>query len=131
MGQSFDVFKGQFIEMNLDLSSGDPAVDENEETTLRWRRNLEVSKITISTSCLGQQFTLTAEAFNLKVIGPGLPGTAMPPVTLTDGMIAADLIRNIPISVQGNGDVRLHAEATFSDGTGEDVHLVTYTKLAQ
>lgn len=104
----------------------------NSARTLTYRRQVAISKITVSTSCPGQSFTL-------KVIAIGVPdGNAAPEVDLLNGMPATDFIVNIPArppTTARTCNLRYTASATFAQGNstedGNDVHTVTYTILAQ
>jgi hypothetical protein len=104
----------------------------NTARTLSYRRQAKIAKITVSTSCPTQSFTL-------KVLATGVPdGTAAPEVNLINGMAATDFIVNIPVSpptTLRSCTLRYTASATFSQGNsiedGNDVHTVTYTILAQ
>lgn len=104
----------------------------NAARTLTYRRQVAISKITVSTSCPGQSFTL-------KVLATGVPdGIAAPEVDLVNGMPATDFIVSIPARPPNTArtcNLRYTALATFAQGNstedGNDVHTVTYTILAQ
>ena len=105
----------------------------NTLTTLRYRWQAQVSKITISTSCPGQRFSLHARAASTQ------DGSPAPAVTLTHGMPAADLIRDIPawwfLPLTRQATVEYTASATFEQGNstelGADSHVITFTLVAQ
>jgi hypothetical protein len=119
----------------LQVTSGaapqDPMSVVNSATSLSWNRKNRIQKITVSTSCPGQKFTLKVFAVNSS------EGIAAPEVTLTNGMPAADFITNCPPGGPrlNTATLRYTASATFSQGNstevGNDVHVVTYTILAQ
>jgi len=64
-------------------------------------------------------------------------GVAAPQVTLSNGMLATDIIRSIPTggTLNKSCTLRYTASATFAQGNstelGTDVHTVTYTLMAQ
>jgi len=101
-------------------------------TGLRWRQETVDTKITISTICPGQKFTLRAVATGIT--GGGTPA---PEVTLQEGMPATDFIVDIPPRKPNNGrcTVQYTAVATFEQGNslelGDDLHTITYTLVAQ
>lgn len=125
--------KGGNVAMTIStgLPGGELVSVVNTSTTLDYRRENYLTKITVSTSCPGQDFTLKVVATNVSA------GTAAPEVTLTHGMLAADFITNIPQRPPNTGSCTLQytASATFAQGSsaevGNDVHTVTYTILAQ
>ena len=108
-----------------------PVPVTNTASSLRWRRQNVISKITVSTSCPGQRFSLAVLATNLSY------GVAAPQVTLFNGMLATDFILSIPTGNPLNKTctLRYTASSTFAQGNstelGNDVHTVTYTLVAQ
>ena len=108
-----------------------PVAVTNVATSLRWRRQNVITKITVSTSCPGQRFSLAVVATNLTY------GVAAPQVTLFNGMLAADLVNSIPTGNPLNKSCTLlyTASSTFAQGNstelGNDVHTITYTLVAQ
>lgn len=117
------------------ITTGSPGVEPlpvvNTSTTLQYRRQSVISKITIKTVCPGQRFNLAALATSVT------KGVAAPEVTLTNGMLDTDFITSIPRTgaVNATATIRYTASATFAQGNstelGDDVHTVTYTILAQ
>ena len=105
----------------------------NTTSTLQYWRQGAKAKITVSTSCPGQSFTLAVMATGVTY------GVAAPQVTLTDGMLAVDFITNIPkvpaTWTSTTISLRYTASATFAQGNsaeeGNDVHSVTYTLQVQ
>lgn len=119
----------QLMSITSGIAGGEPASVVNSSCTLRFRRHAQAQRITVSTSCPGQRFTLQVQAINATI------GVPAPAVTLVDGAPAVNLLTNIPAG-GGNGRCTLQytASATFAQGNsvelGTDVHTVTYTILA-
>lgn len=113
------------------VAGGQPAVVTNTGTSLRYRRQTVLAKVTVQSSCPVQRFTLTV------VATAATGGTAQPVVTLLDGMAPTDLITGIPTGGALNKTATLQytASATFDQGNstelGSDIHTVTYTLIAQ
>ncbi|MGH2569282.1 MAG: hypothetical protein ACRDGA_13170 [Bacteroidota bacterium] len=125
---------GGNILMNITSAQAgsEPTAVTNTICTLTYRRQASVSKVTVSTSCPGQKFTLRVVAVNPT------EGVAAPQVTLVNGMLAAALINNIPAlppATNRTCTLSYTASATFAQGNsvelGDDVHTVTYTIVAQ
>jgi len=111
--------------------SGGPTPVINTATRLRYRRGVAPSKVTVSTSCPGQ-------SFNLRVLATQVTrGTPAPEVNLLTGMPALDFIIGIPAGFlnQESASLRYTASSTYQQGHsidfGNDVHVVTYTLVAQ
>lgn len=110
---------------------GEPVPAVNIGSRLRYRRQSVSAKVTVSTLCPGQKFGLRLLALNPSV------GTATSELALTDGMPPRDLIVSIPPGVPPFGTCVLQYTAAplFSQGNstelGPDVHLVTFTLVAQ
>jgi hypothetical protein len=119
------------IQVTAGAAPADPMTAINTSSSLQWRRQNKNAKITVATSCPGQRFTLRVYA-----VTPS-EGVAAPEVTLTNGMPAVNFIINCPAGGPrlNTAILRYTASATFSQGNsteiGNDVHLVTYTILAQ
>jgi hypothetical protein len=105
----------------------------NTSSTIRYtRQNNKICKITVSTSC-------PTQAFSLQVVATGVTrGVAMPAVALTNGMLAVDFITSIPGAAGWTTvtpTLQYTASATFAQGNsadlGNDVHTVTYTLQLQ
>jgi hypothetical protein len=103
----------------------------NTVTTLAYKKQAALAKITVATSCPGQ-------SYNLAVIATSVTkGVAAPQVSLVTGSPAVDFITSIPTSGAANATCRLQytASSLFSQGNstevGDDVHTVTYTIMAQ
>lgn len=99
----------------------DDAVD-NTTCDLDWTTNEATKKITVQTN-------LAAPTFTLKVLAQNVTGgTAASEVTLsTTG--ANDFVTAIGTTI-GGCDLQYTASATAAQGTGSDVHTVTYTLTA-
>jgi hypothetical protein len=106
----------------------------NTSTRLRFRRGIAQTKVSVSTVCPGQRFTLSVLATNLNA------GVAAPEVQLTDGMLAADFITDVPSRppnrpMTGQCVLRYTASATYEQGNStelrDDIHTVTFTIMDQ
>jgi len=113
------------------VAGGQPVSVTNTATSLQWSKKSVITKITVTTSCPGQHFGLAVVATSVS------SGVAASQVTLSDGMLAADFITNIPTtgSATKTCTLKYTASATFAQGNsselGNDVHTVTYTLVAQ
>jgi hypothetical protein len=110
----------------------EPMVSSNTTCTLQWKRLKNTAKITVSTVCPGQKFTLKVFAINLE------DGIAAPEVTLRDGMLAVDFVTTIVRDKNQSYICTLlyTASATYEQGNsselgGDDVHTVRYTLVEQ
>lgn len=119
------------LTISTGIAGGQPAAVTNTATSIRFRRQAVVTKVTVQTSCPVQRFSLSV------VATAATGGTAQPEVTLVDGMAPTDLITNVPTSGGANKSATLQytASATFAQGNsnevGSDIHTVTYTLVAQ
>jgi hypothetical protein len=119
------------INITTGTAGAQPVAVTNVASSLRWRRQNVITKITVSHSCPGQRFSLTVLATNLTY------GVAAPQVTLYNGMLAADFVTSIPTGGPLNKTCTLFytASSTFAQGNstelGNDVHAITYTLAAQ
>ena len=102
---------GSDLDSDVDSSTAD----------LLWTTNEASKKITIETDQASPTFTLKAVA--QTVTG----GTAASEVTVSD--TAADFVTGIATTT-GGCDIQYTGEATASQGTGSDVHTITYTVTA-
>ncbi|MBP6671644.1 MAG: hypothetical protein KA247_00770 [Bacteroidetes bacterium] len=126
--QSMDI-KGGNVTMTVStgIAGSQPVSAVNSSTTLTYKKQNQISKITVKTVCLAQAFTLDVEATNVT------GGNAAPAVLLVNGNAAMDLIRNIPKNGSTTFTCRLQytASATFEQGNSSEVtndtHTVTYT----
>ncbi len=94
----------------------DPAT--NTACTLAWTTNQADRKITVATN-------LASPTFTLKVLAQSVSGgSAAPEVTLTN--TATDFVTGVAKTI-GGCTLGYTASATAAQGTGSDVHTVTYT----
>ena len=123
----------QLLQITTAVPGQEPTVVVNTATSLRYRRQPVTTKITISTNCPGQSFTLRVRAVSVQ------DGTPAPAITLTSGMPAVDLIRDIPGPAVNppirRATLEYTASATFDQGNstelGVDAHVITFTHVAQ
>ncbi|HWP81390.1 MAG TPA: hypothetical protein VNN76_01925 [Bacteroidota bacterium] len=133
MAQEIRVQGGNpILTITAGVPGGQPIAVTNSTTSIRYRRQTGLTtKITVQTVCPGQKFNLQVVAINVTA------GTPAPAVTLTTGMLATNLITNIPPRPPTNESCTLvyTASSTFAQGNsvelGDDVHTVVYTLIAQ
>lgn len=111
--------------ITLTISTATAGQQPNDATNtachLNWTTNETPRKITVATS-------LASPVFTLRVLAQSVSGgTAAPQVTLTN--TAADFVTGISRTV-GTCTLGYTASATAAQGTGSDVHTVTYTLTA-
>jgi hypothetical protein len=129
--QQISITGNPVLTITTALPGQEPTSVTDATSTLSYRRQTVVTKITVSTSCPGQRFTLKVLAINIS------GGTAATEVTLSDGMVATDFVTGIPRTgaLNKSCNPRYTASATFEQGNsaelGSDIHTVTYTLLAQ
>ncbi|MBM3324750.1 MAG: hypothetical protein FJY66_03695 [Calditrichaeota bacterium] len=109
------------------MAGQEPTSVTDETGQLQWT-TLELDptkKITAQTNLASPNFTLKVLAINVS----SGDGTAAGEVTLTTGAanFVVDIPAGIPVGDPGTCILRYRASATASDGTGTDVHTVTYT----
>jgi hypothetical protein len=132
-GQAVSIQGGNLtLSVTTAVPGSEPTAVINTNATLRYRQQrFAITKVTVSTSCPGQDFTLKVLAVNPQ------RGAPAPEVTLLDGMPDADFIRDIPTAnnTRRTCTLRYTASATYAQGNsvelGPDVHTVTYTLIAQ
>lgn len=102
-------------------TAGSDLDDATDSTTcdLLWTTNEASKKMTVATDLAAPDFTLKVVAQNVS------GGTAASEVTL--GTTAADFVTGL---TAGSCDLAYTASATAAQGTGSDVHTVTYTITA-
>jgi hypothetical protein len=101
-------------------SAGSQPTDavDNSTCDLAWSTNQSSKKITV-------QSNLGTPTFSLKVVAQNVTGgTAGSEVTVSTS--AQDFVSSISTTV-GSCDLQYTASATLGDGTGSDVHTITYT----
>ena len=98
--------------------SGLDDATDNTSVDLGWSTNEASKKITVATS-------LGSASFALKVVAQSVSGgTAAAQVTLST--TATDFVTGIA-NAAGGCDLSYTASAAASDGTGSDIHTITYT----
>ena len=121
----------QTMTITTGTAGGQPVSVLNTACTLTYRKQAAISKITVSTSCPGQDYNLSILATNVT------RGVAAPQVSLVNGNPATDFITSIPRTGFTSATCKLQftASATFSDGNsaelGDDVYTITYTIQVQ
>jgi len=112
----------------------DPAPAVNDAARLRYRLgSFGTRKVIVSTTCPGQQFDLSVQARNVS------RGTTQGAISLTDGMVSQDLIRDITLpnifclflNCEGTATLQYRSVVRAEDGAGADDHILRYTILAQ
>ena len=101
-------------------SNPDDATD-NTTCDLNWTTNQASKKITVATNLVAPTFTLSVVAQNVT------GGTAASSVTLST--TATDFVTGVATTT-GNCDLSYTGSATAAQGSGSDVHTVTYTITA-
>ena len=101
--------------------SGPDDVVDNATASLAWTTNESSKKITIATNLASQKFTLKALA--QTVTG----GSAASEVTVTD--TPTSFVTGIA-KTTGGCAIQYTAHATAAQGTGSDVHTITFTLTA-
>ncbi|MGA1843619.1 MAG: hypothetical protein ACMUIS_03545 [bacterium] len=115
------------LTINGAVAGSDPTAVNDSTCSLDWTTNQLTRKITVETSVAvpPQLFSLTVDA--AVTLGGGIePGAA---VTLTHGAGASDFITGVATEL-GAATLTYSASATAAQGTGSDVHTVTYTLTA-
>jgi hypothetical protein len=111
---------GGDITLTINSATGGSQPDNATNTAchLSWTTNETLKKITV-------QSDQAAPAFTLKVLATAISGgTAAPQVTITN--VAQDFVTGVATTI-GTCTLSYTASATAAQGTGEDVHVVTYT----
>jgi hypothetical protein len=102
-------------------AGSDPDNATNTTCTLAWTTNEASKKITVATS-------EAAPTFTLRVLATGVSGgTAAAQVTLST--TATDFVTGVATTT-GGCTLSYTASATAAQGTGSDVHTITYTITA-
>jgi hypothetical protein len=114
--------------VNLNISNAvavagqDAMTVTNQSTNLLWGVNSSTRKITVSTNLAAPRYTLKIVALNPT------QGLAAPEVTLSSA--PHDLLLGIGRST-GTCTLRYTGTALASQGTGNDIHVITFTVQAQ
>ena len=109
------------LTISMATAGQDPTNATNTQCNLAWTTNETGKKVTVATSIETPNFTLKVEA--TSVTG----GTSAGDVTVTDD--AADFVTGVE-ETTGNCTLFYTASATAAQGTGSDVHTITYTLTA-
>jgi hypothetical protein len=131
-GADISVLNG---DVNLSISSAiagqEPSSVMNETRLLQWSTLAldPTKKITAQTNLGSPQFLLTARAVNITAGD----GTAVGEVVLTTSPsdFVVDIPAGIPAGDPATCTLRYTASTAASDGTGTDLHTVTYTIIDQ
>jgi hypothetical protein len=122
----------QTMTITTATAGAQPTNVTNTAVRLRIRRQVAISKVTAQTSCPGQSFSLAVVVTSSPV------GTIAPSVNLINGMLATNILTNVPVAgstARQNVLLQYTASATFAQGNtaemGSDVHSITYTIIAQ
>lgn len=126
------------LTVNSATAGSDPDDVTDATTELTWDADFgQTAKITVSTLCPGQSFSLFVE-LDVNSWASGTQGTEQPEITLSDGMLDTDIFRDIPPTIperRGSGTLTYRASATAAQGNGaevgDDFHTVIFTALAQ
>jgi len=128
------------VDVSLTISTAtagqDPDPVTDVATGLRYYAAAGPHKITVKTSLSSQNFTLTVKAINIVTGGDGgaSGGNDQGVVTLSTTPRDFDFIRDIKKGTSGvphTCTLKYTASATVSQGTGSDVHTITYTIVKQ
>jgi len=130
--QQISVVGGNLLlSVTTGTAGAQPVAVTNTTSSLRWRKQNVISKITVAASCPAQRFSLAVLATNLT------HGVAAPQVSLFNGMLATNFVLSIPTGnpINKTCTLRYTASATFAQGNstelGNDVYSITYTLVAQ
>jgi rhamnose utilization protein RhaD (predicted bifunctional aldolase and dehydrogenase) len=96
----------------------DDAVD-NTSCDLDWTTNEDTKKITVETD-------LAAPTFTLKVLAQNVTGVGAAAAEVTLSTTPTNFVTGVA-ETTGGCDLQYTASATAAQGTGSDVHTVTYT----
>jgi hypothetical protein len=109
------------LTINAAVAGSNPTSVTNAQCNLAWTTNETSKKITVATNVSSPNFTLKVEGTSVS------GGTSAGQVTLTDS--AQDFVTGVAETI-GNCTLFYTASATAAQGTGSDVHTVTYTITA-
>ncbi|WP_420456198.1 hypothetical protein [Rubrivirga sp.] len=131
---------GALVALDVDAATAgdEPAETVDSSTEIHWINGLgATAKLTVETVCPGQRFGLSV-GLQVTTWSDGTEATVEPAVDLVDGMLPADLLRDVPPTAgaqEGRALLTYRASATVADGTsaevGDDFHTVTFTFLDQ
>jgi len=109
------------ITIDTATAGSDPNSEADSDTCdLAWTTNESSKKITVAST-----LSLAAQKFTLKAVAQSVSGgTAASEVTLSD--VDTIFVSGVAATI-GSCDISYTATALASEGTGSDVHTVTYT----
>jgi hypothetical protein len=134
VGQSADVsvLNG---DVELTISSATAGQQPNPVTDevcqLQWSTLVSdpTQKITVRTNLATPGFSLIVRAVNVSAGDGAAAGDISLSTTATDFIV--DIPAGVPVGDPGTCTVRYTASSTASDGTGSDIHTVTFTIVNQ
>jgi len=75
-------------------------------------------------------YELDLPSFTLKVQTTGVTdGTSAGQLTITNS--AQNIVTGIPVTASGSGTLSYTASATAAQGTGSDIHTITFTIVSE
>ena len=108
------------ITINTATPGSEPAAVQNTSRTLAWTTNQAGKKVTVQADAAYTTYELKALA--TSITGGGSAGAEK----TFDNTTAADFVTGISTEV-GGCTVQYTATATVSDGTGNEMHNITFT----
>jgi hypothetical protein len=121
---------GGNVTLNIDSGTAEsgPESAADSSTSLFWSTNsADTKKITVETNLAAPLFTLSVEAQNLAGSGNDIGSSAGRVFVSTTPQ---DFVTGIE-QAEAHATLAYLAEAEASDGTGSDVHTITYTIIDQ
>lgn len=113
------------------IAGSEPDTDTDQSAQLQWDNwpnSATTKKITVQTNLASPNFALSVLAVNITASD----GTAAGEVTVST--TPSDLINSIPAKDSPDNatcDLRYKATALAAEGTGVDIHTITYTIMDQ
>ncbi len=108
--------------INSATAGSNPNAVSDAITSIDWTTNEDLRKVTVETNLLAPVYDLTVQA-------TGVVGGTSPGVVALSTIGALDFITGISAGL-GSATLSYGASALAADGTGQDVHTVTYTITA-
>lgn len=113
------------LDPSWSFGNKEKATASDDSSTLQWEGGDQWAKISVSTFCPGQRYTLTVEARS------AVNGDSEGAVNLVDGMRDTDLVVRVKKRKHGSAQLVYATEVLFEQGSTEssqsDIHSVTYT----
>ena len=124
--------------INSAIAGSEPTNVTDNSTEIFWDADFGVTtKMTVTTSCPTQAFGLYV-LMTVTSWASGTQGSPQAEVQLSDGMLDADIFRDIPATTperEGFATLTYRAASTVAQGNstenGDDFHTVTFTIVAQ